>query len=600
MNNIENNSVNINNSINHVNTHDTRKHITVNDNANSHFGSITDINMNDVSLKTEGHTRTNSNSCHSEHNNSIRNLVDNGTNQSNIYRLIFNQNQACFTNLDSYPKLVPQHISSNPLYLISDNTINVNAHNISIPSNIDGNLHQAIRQRSNTVMPQLVLSEHQPYDTLSQNPLNINSNYNPVSYHNNMSKRSSLTIATTNAKIMSILPKLPKQLTNDNNIKLKLNSEAMNFLFNSDKSKNTHKSKLSKIKRSNSTGNFTNNLHAKSKNKNKFDNNNNRRSSTYSLKPLHQSNFDNKSSHLERPLVKMNDLMNSINITSGYSSSDKKLDSNSPGNYDKSTSNNTNLDDRKSHTRDNKNNLKDNTDDFEVNNKPVRKKRKYTRRKPTLSEIEEANVQKYLNSMGYRPMVMVGSNESNEFLKDPMVLDKASNNSINNNNPHNNNNTNGTSTPNYENNNKTNKTNNDETTNKNTRKTNNSNKGDHSNNTAVDDITTTIKTSNSPISTPNTTYSINCSNSKNSIKRDEDNESGIRRNYKDKLNLNDRRKFFCRICDKGFTTSGHLARHHRIHTGEKNHPCSFPGCFQRFSRQDNCLQHYRTHFKSRN
>ncbi|AET38365.1 C2H2-type zinc finger protein Ecym_2654 [Eremothecium cymbalariae DBVPG len=58
-----------------------------------------------------------------------------------------------------------------------------------------------------------------------------------------------------------------------------------------------------------------------------------------------------------------------------------------------------------------------------------------------------------------------------------------------------------------------------------------------------------------------------------------------------------RRKHRCQTCDKGFTTSGHLARHNRIHTGEKNHRCHFPGCGQRFSRHDNCLQHYRTHLK---
>ncbi|KAL0085401.1 hypothetical protein J3Q64DRAFT_1743549 [Phycomyces blakesleeanus] len=49
------------------------------------------------------------------------------------------------------------------------------------------------------------------------------------------------------------------------------------------------------------------------------------------------------------------------------------------------------------------------------------------------------------------------------------------------------------------------------------------------------------------------------------------------------------------MCDKSFTTSGHLARHNRIHTGEKNFQCLHPGCLSRFSRQDNMMQHYRTH-----
>ncbi|RKP38071.1 hypothetical protein BJ085DRAFT_11005, partial [Dimargaris cristalligena] len=43
-------------------------------------------------------------------------------------------------------------------------------------------------------------------------------------------------------------------------------------------------------------------------------------------------------------------------------------------------------------------------------------------------------------------------------------------------------------------------------------------------------------------------------------------------------------------CGRKFTTSGHLSRHYRVHTGEKNFPCSFPGCNSRFSRQDNMMQ----------
>lgn len=59
------------------------------------------------------------------------------------------------------------------------------------------------------------------------------------------------------------------------------------------------------------------------------------------------------------------------------------------------------------------------------------------------------------------------------------------------------------------------------------------------------------------------------------------------------------RKYKCLKCNKGFTTSGHLARHNRIHTGVKNHVCPFEGCQSRFSRQDNCMQHYKTHLKAK-
>ncbi|KAJ2271865.1 transcriptional repressor [Coemansia sp. RSA 370] len=62
-----------------------------------------------------------------------------------------------------------------------------------------------------------------------------------------------------------------------------------------------------------------------------------------------------------------------------------------------------------------------------------------------------------------------------------------------------------------------------------------------------------------------------------------------------------KRKYHCSYpsCGKAFTTSGHLSRHFRIHTGEKNYQCLHPGCTSRFSRQDNMMQHYRTHLSPR-
>ncbi|KAK6974149.1 hypothetical protein R3P38DRAFT_2573410 [Favolaschia claudopus] len=46
----------------------------------------------------------------------------------------------------------------------------------------------------------------------------------------------------------------------------------------------------------------------------------------------------------------------------------------------------------------------------------------------------------------------------------------------------------------------------------------------------------------------------------------------------------------CPVCSRGLSTTGHLARHARIHTGERNHRCPFPGCDTRCSRRDNLRQ----------
>ena len=61
-----------------------------------------------------------------------------------------------------------------------------------------------------------------------------------------------------------------------------------------------------------------------------------------------------------------------------------------------------------------------------------------------------------------------------------------------------------------------------------------------------------------------------------------------------------RRKHVCKGCARSFTTSGHLARHNRIHTGERKHKCPWPTCDARFARQDNCMQHYKTHTNGKN
>lgn len=56
-----------------------------------------------------------------------------------------------------------------------------------------------------------------------------------------------------------------------------------------------------------------------------------------------------------------------------------------------------------------------------------------------------------------------------------------------------------------------------------------------------------------------------------------------------------KRRYMCKVCRRLFTTLGHLARHNRIHTGERNHTCPWPTCGAKFARHDNCMQHYRIH-----
>ena len=48
-------------------------------------------------------------------------------------------------------------------------------------------------------------------------------------------------------------------------------------------------------------------------------------------------------------------------------------------------------------------------------------------------------------------------------------------------------------------------------------------------------------------------------------------------------------------CSKTFSTSGHMVRHLKIHTGEKMHHCLVPGCTRSFARKDNRNHHYKSH-----
>jgi uncharacterized Zn-finger protein len=42
-------------------------------------------------------------------------------------------------------------------------------------------------------------------------------------------------------------------------------------------------------------------------------------------------------------------------------------------------------------------------------------------------------------------------------------------------------------------------------------------------------------------------------------------------------------------CNQTFSTQGHMARHLKIHTGEKSHVCPIMDCDRRFTRKDNML-----------
>ncbi|KAJ7192112.1 hypothetical protein GGX14DRAFT_380406, partial [Mycena pura] len=46
----------------------------------------------------------------------------------------------------------------------------------------------------------------------------------------------------------------------------------------------------------------------------------------------------------------------------------------------------------------------------------------------------------------------------------------------------------------------------------------------------------------------------------------------------------------CTMCGKAVSTSGHLSRHTRLHSGGAQFVCSFPGCNARCSRKDNLRQ----------
>ena len=100
---------------------------------------------------------------------------------------------------------------------------------------------------------------------------------------------------------------------------------------------------------------------------------------------------------------------------------------------------------------------------------------------------------------------------------------------------------------------------------------------------AAPNQSTAPSSSCSNTATPSTNYSWTSSASgSNSTLSSAGNSSGARPPPK--------KKHVCPTCDRGFTTARHRARYVRVHTGERNHKCPFPGCETRCSRQDNVHQ----------
>ncbi|KAJ8090578.1 transcriptional repressor [Marasmius tenuissimus] len=50
------------------------------------------------------------------------------------------------------------------------------------------------------------------------------------------------------------------------------------------------------------------------------------------------------------------------------------------------------------------------------------------------------------------------------------------------------------------------------------------------------------------------------------------------------------KKWQCSVCNAAFLSNCHLARHSKIHTGEREFECLFPGCGSRWARKDNLQQ----------
>lgn len=54
----------------------------------------------------------------------------------------------------------------------------------------------------------------------------------------------------------------------------------------------------------------------------------------------------------------------------------------------------------------------------------------------------------------------------------------------------------------------------------------------------------------------------------------------------------------CPYCNKEFSESSNLSKHKRIHTGDGQYECKFPGCSRTFHRKDQLRRHSAQHSKS--